>query len=149
LDATQKIKENVLSVKFHVEHLGVLIQRNNMINLLITFYSMVNGIDTSLAFQMARVESNMNPNAVSRTEDGGLYQLNRNSHRFHNEKWRFQPVTNMAIAMNYLAKLKEKCTHKSYNSYIICYNVGTQGARKIKFPFKQSYYRKMNILWRH
>ena len=149
MDATQEVKETALFVQFHVGTFGAVIQRNNMINLLITFYSMVNGVDTSLAFQMARVESNMNPNAVSRTEDGGLYQLNRNSHRFHNEKWRFQPVTNMAIALDYLGKLKEKCTHKSYNSYILCYNMGVHGARKIKSPFKHSYYRKMNLLWRN
>jgi soluble lytic murein transglycosylase-like protein len=149
LDAAQKIKEGVPFAEFHVKTLGAALKRNNMINLLITFYSMVNGIDTSLAFQMARVESNMNPNAISLTQDGGLYQLNRNSYRFHNEKWRFQPVTNMAIALNYLSKLKEKCTHKSYNSYIICYNMGIRGASKIKFPLKQTYYKKMNLLWRH
>jgi len=120
-----------------------------MINLLITFYSLVNGIDTRLAFQMAKIESNMNPNAVSRTNDGGLYQLNRKVYKFHNESWRFHPAVNMAIAMRALAGLKEKCTHKSYNSYVLCYNMGIKGAKRIKFPLKQTYYKKMNLLWRH
>jgi soluble lytic murein transglycosylase-like protein len=47
-----------------------------MVSLLITFYSLVNGIDPSVSFQIARVESNMNVNAVSKTNDGGLFQLN-------------------------------------------------------------------------
>ena len=120
-----------------------------MINILITFYSLVNGIDTNMAFQMARVESNMNPNALSRTNDGGLYQLNRKSYKFHNEKWRFHPVTNMAIALDSLRKLKQTCSHKMSNSYILCYNSGIAGARRIKFPLKHPYYKKMNLMWRN
>lgn len=119
-----------------------------MINMLIIYYSMINGIDTTLSFQMARVESNMNPNAVSLTQDGGLYQLNRKSYKFHNEKWRFDPIINISIALNLLGKLKEKCTHKSYNSYVLCYNMGVSGAKKIKFPHSHLYYKKMNLLWR-
>lgn len=120
-----------------------------MINILITFYSLVNGIDPNMAFQVARVESNMNPNAVSRTQDGGLYQLNRNSYKFHNEKWRFQPDINMAIALDSLRKLKYTCSHKISNSYVLCFNSGIVGARRIKFPFKHPYYKKMNLMWRN
>jgi soluble lytic murein transglycosylase-like protein len=120
-----------------------------MLNVLITFYSIVNGIDPALSFQMARVESNMNPYAVSRTNDGGLFQLNRNSYRFHNDKWIFVPITNIALAMNTLGKLKKQCSHKVNNSYILCYNMGIKGASKVKRPFTQSYYRKMNLLWRY
>jgi len=120
-----------------------------MINILITFYSLVNGIDPNMAFQVARVESNMNPDAVSRTQDGGLYQLNRNSYKFHNEKWRFRPDINMAIALNSIRKLKATCSHKMSNSYMLCYNMGIVGARKVKFPFKHPYYKKMNLMWRN
>jgi hypothetical protein len=120
-----------------------------MINILITFYSLVNGIDPNMAFQVARVESNMNPNAVSRTQDGGLYQLNRKSYKFHNENWRFQPVTNMAIALDSLRRLKQTCSHKVNNSYVLCFNSGIVGARRIKFPFKHPYYKKMNLMWRN
>ena len=120
-----------------------------MLHLLITLYSAINGIDPSLSFQMARVESGMNPYAISRTNDGGLFQLNRASYKFHNEHWRFIPVINIGIAMNTLGKLKNKCTHKINNSYVLCYNMGISGAKKIKKPFSQNYYKKMNLLWRH
>jgi soluble lytic murein transglycosylase-like protein len=118
-----------------------------MINILITFYSLVNGIDPNMAFQVARVESNMNPNAVSRTQDGGLYQLNRNSYKFHNEKWRFMPATNIAIAMDTLKKLRTSCKHTKHNSFVLCYNLGKAGASRIRYPLSQTYYKKMNILW--
>lgn len=120
-----------------------------MINLLITLYSAFNGIDPSLSFQMARVESNMNPLALSRTNDGGLFQLNRGVHKFHNASWIFNPTVNTAIAMSTLSKLKTNCAHKIKNSYVICYNVGVYGAKKIKNPFKQTYYKKMSLVWRH
>lgn len=117
-------------------------------NLLITFYSIVNGIDPSLSFQLAKLESGMNPNAISKTGDGGLLQLNRKFYKFHNPKWIFNSEINLHLAMRTLKNLKENCKHKSYNSYIICYNLGIRGAAKIKNPFNQTYYRKSNIIWR-
>ena len=119
-----------------------------MINLMITFYSLVNGIDPSLAFQMARVERNMNSYAVSKTNDGGLFQLNRTYYKFHNPSWIFNPNINIALALNKLSKLKKECKHTTNNSFILCYNMGTYGAGKIKKPFLQTYYKKMNLLWR-
>lgn len=120
-----------------------------MINLFITLYSAINGIDPSLSFQMARIESNMNPMALSKTNDGGLFQLNKNSHKFHNSNWIFIPTINTAIAMNALSKLKDKCIHKTKNSYVLCYNLGITGAKKVKDPFNQTYYKKMYLVWRH
>ena len=120
-----------------------------MINLFITLYSAINGIEPSLSFQIARVESSMNPSALSRTNDGGLFQLNRGIYKFHNPDWVFAPDTNTALAMHTLGKLKNTCTHKIKNSYVLCYNLGITGARKIKIPFNQTYYKKMNLNWRH
>ena len=120
-----------------------------MLNMLITFYSLVNGVDPSLSFQIARVESNMNPYAVSRTNDGGIFQLNRKSYKFHNDSWIFVPTTNIAIALNALSKLKTKCKHKENNTYVLCYNLGIRGASRITKPLSQNYYKKMNILWRN
>lgn len=120
-----------------------------MLHLLIILYSSMNGIDQNLAFQMARIESGMNPYAISKTNDGGLFQLNRKYYRFHNPNMVFQPDTNVALAMNTLRNLKNKCKHKMNNSFILCYNLGIQGAGKIKFPFRHEYYRKVNSLWRN
>jgi soluble lytic murein transglycosylase-like protein len=119
-----------------------------MINLVITLYSAINGIDPSVAFQLARLESNMNPTALSRTNDGGLFQLNRQVYRFHNSSWIFHPTTNTALAMATLSNLKKSCSHKIKNGYVLCYNLGVSGAKKIKNPLSQTYYKKFNLIWR-
>lgn len=120
-----------------------------MINLIITFYSLVNGIDPSVSFQLAKVESGLNPNAYSKTQDGGLFQLNSKYYRFHNPKWIFRPETNIALAMHTLSKFRKNCKHKLNNTYILCYNLGNRGASKIKNPLSQTYYKKNNLIWRH
>lgn len=91
----------------------------------------------------------MNPNAVSKTNDGGLFQLNAKYHKFHNPKWVFDPQINSAIALKKLQILKNKCFHKKNERYLLCYNMGNAGAKKIKNPDKQTYLKKMNILWRN
>lgn len=119
-----------------------------MIYLTIAIYSLMYGIDQQLAFKMAHVESNMNPLAVSRTNDGGLYQLNSKYFKFHNETWRYSIETNTALAMSHLSKLKQTCKFKVEKSYVVCYNLGVSGAKKIKNPFNQTYMKKMNILYK-
>jgi soluble lytic murein transglycosylase-like protein len=119
-----------------------------MLNILITFYSLVNGIDPDLSFKIARVESNMNPNAISKTGDGGIFQLNNRYYRFHNPNWVFVPHTNIALALKTLGTLKNKCIHRDRDSFVICYNVGLSGAKKIKRPMLNNYYVKIKSLWR-
>jgi soluble lytic murein transglycosylase-like protein len=119
-----------------------------MINILITFYSLVNGLDPSLSFKIARIESNMNPNAISKTNDGGIFQLNSRYYRFHNPAWVFLPHTNIALALKTLGTLKNKCPHRVEESFVICYNLGVSGAKKIKRPFANNYYVKVKSMWR-
>jgi hypothetical protein len=102
-----------------------------------------------LAFKLARIESGMNPSAKSATMDGGLFQLNARSHKFHNEQWRYRADTNAAIAMRTLADLKKNCKHKLLNQFVLCYNMGVYGASKIRNPKRTQYYQKVTALWRH
>ena len=120
-----------------------------MIHLIITYFSLVNGIEPSLAFKLARIESGMNPLARSTTSDGGLFQLNSRSHKFHNEQWRYRVDTNTAIAMSTLSSLKQKCKHRILNQFVLCYNRGIVGASKVKHPKKVTYYQKVISPWRH
>ena len=134
-------------VQFLADTRIVLIQRKRMMTiLLITYYALINGINPTLATKMAKVESNMNPLAKSNTGDGGLFQLNKRSFKFHNESWRFDVAINTALALKYLADLKSTCKHKIDNTYVICYNLGINGGSKIKNPKKQTYYRKINSI---
>jgi soluble lytic murein transglycosylase-like protein len=90
----------------------------------------------------------MNPNAISKTGDGGILQLNNRFYKFHNPKWVFNPEINLYIAIRTLKNLKQKCKHKNLNTYIVCYNLGIAGGSKIKNPFNQAYYKKSNLIWR-
>lgn len=120
-----------------------------MIPLIITYFSLINGIDPSLALKLARIESGMSPSAKSSTSDGGLFQLNSRSHKFHNEQWRYRVDTNTAIAMRTLAYLKNKCKHRALNQFVLCYNRGVVGAARVKNPNKIRYYQKVTSPWRH
>jgi soluble lytic murein transglycosylase-like protein len=119
-----------------------------MINMLITLYSAFYGINSDLSFQIARLESNMNPVAFSKTNDGGLYQLNTKYHKFHNPALIFDINYNIPIALYTLKNLRDTCKHKIDNTYVLCYNMGITGAKKIKYPLKHPYYRKTSLIWR-
>lgn len=116
--------------------------------LVITFYSVINGLDPFLMTKIAKTESNLNPIAFSKTKDGGLFQLNTRYHKFHNQSWVFNYTTNTAIALGKIKKLKDECSHKKNNTYLICYNLGVYGAKKIKNAESQTYYKKITTPWR-
>jgi soluble lytic murein transglycosylase-like protein len=119
-----------------------------MTYLTISLLSIIYGIDTSLAMNIAHIESNSNPKAYSKTGDGGLFQLNENYYKFHNLKWVYDIQINTSLAMKTLQDLKEKCSHKLHKTYVVCYNLGISGAKKIKNPHGQTYYRKLNYVWK-
>lgn len=120
-----------------------------MLNILITYYSLINGLDVNLSFKIAKIESNMNPMAISKTNDKGLYQLNSKYYKFHNPQMVFNPETNTALALHTLNKLKKDCKHVKNNTFVLCYNLGIKGASKIKQPLKQTYYKKITSIWRN
>jgi soluble lytic murein transglycosylase-like protein len=139
----------VSSAALSAECLTVLTKRRHlMVNMLITLYSAFYGINSELSFQVARIESGMNPLAISRTNDGGLYQLNRKYHKFHNPDLIFDINYNIPKALYTLKELKKACSHKLNNTYVLCYNMGIRGAKNIKHPLKHRYYKKTNLFWR-
>lgn len=85
---------------------------------------------------------------MSSTGDGGLMQLNTKYYKFHNPDWIFKPTVNIALATKKLGYLKKNCYHKDNQTFVLCYNLGETGAKKIKFPTKHTYYRKVKTMWR-
>jgi hypothetical protein len=114
---------------------------------MIVLYSAIHGVNVSTAMRIAKVESNMIPTAKSRT-DGGLFQLNKKSFKFHNEDWRYDIVVNTNSALHYLHTLQNKCKHRIDNTHLVCYNLGVNGAKRIKNPKNQNYYKKITQLLR-
>jgi soluble lytic murein transglycosylase-like protein len=119
-----------------------------MTYLTVVFLAIIYGIDPNLATSIAHTESNFNPKAESDTGDGGLFQLNSKYYKFHNPNWIYNVQINTSIAMKTLQELQETCLHKLHNTYVICYNMGRAGAKKIKKPQNQTYFKKMNYVWK-
>lgn len=120
-----------------------------MLNLFISLVSILHGVDAGTAIQVARLESNFNPKAFSKTKDGGLFQLNTRYHKFHNPDWIFNESINTYKAIATLSKFKKTCKHKLNYQFVLCYNMGLRGASKLKNPEKQTYLKKLTLVWKH
>lgn len=108
----------------------------------IYFWSMINGIDPALTKAVIKVESNFNQMAVGSKGDSGLMQV-RHKLVPESQLQLFNSCTNVMRGTTILAQAKQKCKHKVDNTWLICFNTGIAGGRKIKNPKKQSYYKKI------
>src|ERR1017187_9751662 len=103
---------------------------------LILFYSQIYHVDPKISLSVAEIESKMNPNAISETGDYGIFQLNINSFPQLNEEQLLNPAINISTGIKYLAQMKKQCNYKRNNEWLVCWNLGKRGARKIKQPAK-------------
>lgn len=106
------------------------------------------GVSPEFSMRIAKVESNFNPNAYSYTKDGGLFQLNTKYHKFHNPDWIFDKEINTHRAMNLLSKFKKICKFNKENYAALCYNMGKSRVLSLKNPEKQTYLKKLTLVWR-
>lgn len=108
----------------------------------ILFWSFINGIDPAVTKAVISVESNGNQFAVGKVGDSGLMQIR---HRFvpETQLQLFNSCTNVMRGTALLAQAKNKCKHTIDRTWIICYNQGIAGAKKIRFPKSQTYYKKI------
>lgn len=92
-------------------------------------------IDCNKAVAIAKVESNLNPNAVGKSHgEIGLMQLRPEFHRCAS----FDPATNIRCALHYMKKLKAS-KGECWATY---YNTGPNSG--IKYPCKHKYYKKIS-----
>jgi soluble lytic murein transglycosylase-like protein len=108
----------------------------------VLFFSLLNGIDPKITNAVIATESSGNPLALGSLGDSGLMQIR---HVFVPESQRqlFNPCTNVMVGTRLLRQAKEKCFHQVDKTWLICYNLGTRGAKKIRFPKKFAYYSKV------
>lgn len=113
-----------------------------MIASCVLFYSLLAGIDPRITNAVIQVESRGNPFALGKLGDSGLMQIR---HQFvpETQQQLFQGCTNVMRGVQILKQAKERCKHKLNNTWLVCYNVGIKGGRKIRYPAKFPYYKKI------
>jgi soluble lytic murein transglycosylase-like protein len=111
-------------------------------------YSAIYGVDTRLALAVAQVESGLNPHAVSNKQAQGIYQLMPSSFPGYSINQLRDPETNIKLGIEYLSLMKKTCVHQDNNTWLICYNFGSENAKKVKYPSKFPYVKKVNQIMR-
>lgn len=87
----------------------------------------------------AIIESNLNPNAIGRLKEKGLYQLHPDFFNLQNSSIKEQTQ----VAEKHLEYLRNNCTvHLS-----LCWNLGVSKARSLKYPKKFKYYLKFKEVY--
>lgn len=110
---------------------------------MIVLYSHIYGVNPNVSVAVAMVESNLNPNAIGITKDLGIFQLNPSSFPQFTKKQLLNPKTNIMVGIKYLAKLQKECNHKGELEWLVCYNLGPNGAKKVKHPRLWPYLKKV------
>lgn len=113
-----------------------------MLQSCVLFFSLLNGIDPRVTDAIVEIESSGNPFALGKLDDSGLMQIRE---RFvpESQMQLFNPCTNVMVGTRLLRKAKEKCSHQLDKTWLLCFNVGIQGAKKIRYPKKFPYYLKV------
>lgn len=112
---------------------------------MIIFYSHIYGISPEIALAVAQTESGLNPSIISKTHDVGLFQLNEHSFKQYSREQLLDPNINIPEGIKYLAKMQKECKYKDNNEWLICYNYGIKNAKKVKYPGRWPYTRKVLI----
>lgn len=100
-------------------------------------------MDPALISAVIKTESNFNSDLVGMHGERGLMQLLPSSFPNTSINKLKDIRTNVKLGVEYLAKMKKSCVHKVNKTWVVCYNVGVGGARKIKHPTKFPYYIKV------
>ncbi len=109
----------------------------------IYFYSFLNQVDVRITQSVIEIESNGNPYALSPDrQDGGLMQI-RMKYAPESRLQLFQSCTNVKRGTEILKRAKESCRECVDGSWVVAYNVGITGFKKIKHPKKFPYFIKI------
>ena len=94
------------------------------------------GVDPKLAIAVAKVESNLNPKALGKKGEVGLFQLMP----YHGRNlWNVK--SNIRIGVRFLKRMETTCSVQDGITWVICYNQGTH--RRPKHPQLHPYYKRV------
>lgn len=101
------------------------------------------GVDPNLVFAIMKVESNFNPNAVSKTNDFGLMQINKSNFGWLNITKPLDPKQNVNAGLYIIEDLSKK--YDNEHQILMAYNMGSRGASKYwkRGVYESEYSRKV------
>jgi soluble lytic murein transglycosylase-like protein len=108
----------------------------------ILFYSLQNDIDPKLTHAVIKHESNYNSSIVGAAGEIGLMQI-RPEYVPESKQELFDPCTNVKRGTQILKHAKKYCKHTLDQTWVICYNLGIAGAKKVRYPKLFPYYKKI------
>ena len=108
---------------------------------LITVSALIEGVPPDVALSIAKVESNYNMSATGLLNEIGAFQILPSSSKYSVQELR-SPLINIKEGLRLLKLAKAKCKHQIDRTYVICFNTGVNGAKKIKYPKLFAYYKK-------
>ena len=115
----------------------------NVVNL-IGLYSSILNFDASVALAVAKVESNLNPDAIGSLGEIGLYQIRPEYNPSYTKENLFDVHSNIILGIKKLREERKLCPLKTSDlDYLICYNRGRSGASKVKNPSQDKYLNKV------
>lgn len=110
---------------------------------LIAQLALVHGIPANVIKAVIMTESGGRAHVVSPTNDYGLMQLNAAAYPTYTARQLLDPITNLRLGTAHLAMVKQRCIHQKELEWLTCYNLGIEGAKKVKHPSKWPYVRKI------
>lgn len=105
----------------------------------ILYYCSIYKVDPVLVQAMVQYESSGDNSKVGKLGEIGLLQLRP---EYFGTKIK-DPKKNIEMGVKHLAYLQDTCIHKADATFIVCYNVGVAGAKKITHPKKFIYYKEV------
>lgn len=115
--------------------------------LIVMFYSNYYGIDPALTLAVIEQESSFRSGAIGPHGEIGLMQLHPEYfNKYDDKKELFDINTNIRLGVNHLAGIKKRQKSKFPGKlWVICYNLGETGCRKLKNPAMYPYYQKIKV----
>jgi soluble lytic murein transglycosylase-like protein len=99
-------------------------------------------IDPNLAAAVIQTESSFRPHVVGPVGEVGLFQVRPEFSPYTAEEL-FDPEINVKEGLRILSEAKKRCPHQGDKKFVICFNVGITGSRKIQNPQEFKYYQKV------
>lgn len=113
---------------------------NNIINTII-FFSNLYGLDPNISMAVAKVESQINPEAMGSLGELNIFQV-RPEFTYYS-KTALKSNIGIMVGIQKLIEARDTCIHKNDINWLVCYNYGSENAKKVKFPHLFPYVKKV------